>query len=257
MEKHPLDMDEETDFGSDVISKPRINQHVDAEASTANWLKKPTRAAIAAGIVVLLTAFAIGNIRDNGQFSYKALVVVNYISILIVLACFVMIYIGYQIPKLTKWKTVELVAESESTMIEKQSSKMKDTFDEILRTMYVTVALVLSAWCGVFLIYVVISEVGSYIQGFLWALQLSLLIVMLVWEKGCFRAYAIAGITTHLSMSVFMASNLFSVMQYGGWNSVSEALQLGVVWTLNYVAGFICGICVSILELRRAAQSKP
>jgi|694.fasta_scaffold13688_2 hypothetical protein len=255
---HPLDRDDSDDEGESEYSSPQPGYVVQPEK---RLLKLSAWAIVFFGVLVALSSVAVNN-TSYGSSEYQIARAINLGIALLLLLSFAGVLLAYQLPRFRSLSSRMFLSSSQSR--DGSRSVLLATSPISLLTA-TSLAVIVLAWLTAFLIAFAMPF-ASFILSVVTGILPGLLIAMIVWNKGCVRAYAIGALASFV-LSTFGMFQIVLMFARPGMNpnpwsnsgsSTSVATMLGLQWTMVVIGGLIPAWYVWLLsELRHKRKTVP
>lgn len=260
MNIHPLDReDEDTEpaFDHSSIGNGRVNRH-------ERLFRFSVRAVVGAGILVLLSSVALTNIR-YGTWEWNVASAANRATMLLLLLAFVGILASFQTNRLIRARNA-LAGRARTDMVPMNSSDKKPAVpgDSLAILLYACGLFLVLLWFLVGIASIVSSPIFFWLASLLGAMFPGLLITMIVWHRGCCRAFAIGALpvicwwvasTIVFSLYGFYGPNMSFTSSVG--NQLSGfMIYTGIVFSFAVCSGLICAVYVRGLSWFRESTGE-
>jgi MFS family permease len=253
--QHPLDRDDSDETEGFDFSSPQSGLTAGPEK---RLLKLCVRAIIGFGVLVALSSVAVNNIK-YGSAEYQIAFGINRLLMFLLLLAFAGVLLAYQLPNL-RLKLIPMnIQPSKSNVVTRSLDRPSNPIGPIgpigLLTVISLITLVV-AWLAAFLLSTVNGPIASFLFTTVTGVVPGVLITMIVWNKGCVRAYAIGAITTYLlsAFVFFQQAMFFSRMgigmnqSMGGGGNSSIGYIMGIQWSTIILGGMLAALYVWLLE---------
>jgi hypothetical protein len=262
-EIHPLDRDENEDgspkestfdFSS---SQPGFDytspQSGQIPGPNRQILKYSVRAIIGFGILVFFSTVTLSNMT-YGTAEYQTAFVISRVLISLLLLSFMGVLLAFQwsniIGKLNQMggnQTLSGFGSSSLTMKEVNPLSWLFSICAVVVALAWTVTLLASSMPQA--VSMILSAIATLLPG--------MLITMIVWNKGCVRAFAIGALVS-FALGAFSMLQTVMFMQMGrnqfGQSGQGLGILIGLQWTITAVGGLIPATYVWFLEKLRSQK---
>jgi len=236
---HPLDRDDSDDEGESEYSSPQPGYSVQPEKRLLKW---STWAIVFFGILVALSSVAVNN-TSYGSYEYQIARAINLGIALLLLLSFAGVLLAYQLPR---FRSLSSRMPSRTSQSRDGSRSVLLATSPISLLTATSLAVIVLAWLAAFLMATTMP-LASFAISLATGILPGLLIAMIVWNKGCVRAYAIGALASFVlsTFAMFRIALMFARpgMNYNPWingdYSSSIAIMLGLQWTIVVIGGLI------------------
>lgn len=259
--QHPLDRDPDDDddeVGFDFSSP----QSGEAASPDRTLLKLSVRGVVVLGVLVFLSSVAVNNLQF-GSSGFQVAYFVSRVMMGLLLLSFVGVLLAYRLPSIRRQLGVIKLQPSSDDAAASPNPVEHKTFEAIIGPMGWlvggSIVAIILAWATALMANISLP-VTQFVISAASALLPGLLIAMIVWNRGCVRAYAIGALSSYVisSVTVFQPISMFlrvaTANAYSAYSNQSLAYTVGIHWTTIVVGGIIPAMYIWLLE--KFSQSK-